>query len=104
MLKRIKTKWVKALRSGKYAQTRGELRNAEGYCCLGVLTDLYCKEKNIRWKTATKSTTIALPKVVQEWANIRRSNPIIGKNTASQLNDGKMKSFEEIADLIDLHL
>lgn len=32
-----KTKWVKALRSGKYRQKRDELYDAGAYCCLGVL-------------------------------------------------------------------
>lgn len=29
-------KWVNALRSGKYHQTRGNLQDEDGYCCLGV--------------------------------------------------------------------
>ena len=29
-------KWLAALRSGKYAQTTDTLRDARGYCCLGV--------------------------------------------------------------------
>lgn len=32
--------WVKALRSGKYKQARGALRNDNAYCCLGVACDL----------------------------------------------------------------
>jgi hypothetical protein len=48
MNKRIKRKWLEALRSGKYKQGRSELhRMEEGengpehkYCCLGVLCDL----------------------------------------------------------------
>lgn len=40
--KRIKDKWVKALRSGKYIQGKGELYSGEvmgkpSCCCLGVL-------------------------------------------------------------------
>jgi hypothetical protein len=35
----IKEKWVAALRSGEYKQTKGYLRNKKGYCCLGVLTN-----------------------------------------------------------------
>lgn len=29
-------KWVKALRGGKYKQTKSALQNDEGYCCLGI--------------------------------------------------------------------
>lgn len=37
----IKRKWVDALRSGKYKQARGKLKNrAGGFCCLGVLCDI----------------------------------------------------------------
>ena len=49
MKKRIKERWLKALRSGKYKQGRRRLRIEEdegcSYCCLGVLTDLYIKSK-----------------------------------------------------------
>ena len=40
----IKEKWLKALRSGEYAQTNGALSNEEGFCCLGVLCDIKNKE------------------------------------------------------------
>lgn len=36
----IKAKWIEALRSGKYQQTAGTLRNNDGFCCLGVLCDV----------------------------------------------------------------
>lgn len=32
-------KFMEDLRSGKYSQTRGELFNQYGFCCLGVATD-----------------------------------------------------------------
>lgn len=37
----LKARWVTALRSGEYAQAKGSLRRKDGYCCLGVLCDLY---------------------------------------------------------------
>ena len=37
MNKRTKAKWLKALRSGKYKQTRGKLQRGGRNCCLGVL-------------------------------------------------------------------
>lgn len=47
MDKKVKKKWVKALRSGEYEQTQGQLHKNEdnylapkGFCCLGVLCDL----------------------------------------------------------------
>lgn len=50
MKKRVLTKWLKALRSGKYKQGRGALcqidkKGTESFCCLGVLCDLYNKEQ-----------------------------------------------------------
>lgn len=49
-----KQKWVQALRSEQYQQTRGELRDYDGerhsFCCLGVLCDLYDRS---RWHNNT---------------------------------------------------
>ena len=36
----LKKKWLCALRYGNYEQTKGRLRNDDGFCCLGVLCDL----------------------------------------------------------------
>ena len=42
----LKTKWIEALRSGKYNQGRRALVTNQGsYCCLGVLCDVMGKEK-----------------------------------------------------------
>lgn len=41
MVDKVKIKeWVEALESGNYQQTRGRLKNSEGYCCIGVLGDI----------------------------------------------------------------
>lgn len=41
MDKRLKTRWIKALLSGKYKQGRGALKTPKReYCCLGVLCDI----------------------------------------------------------------
>jgi hypothetical protein len=45
MNERIKKLWVEALRSGKYKQGRGKLRNESNeFCCLGVLCNLHAQE------------------------------------------------------------
>jgi hypothetical protein len=36
----LKAKWVEALRSGEYQQTKSYLHDIDGYCCLGVLCDV----------------------------------------------------------------
>lgn len=35
------TKWIKALRSGEYVQSRGALQNVDGFCCLGVACKVF---------------------------------------------------------------
>lgn len=40
MTPELKSKWVAALRSGKYKQTQTVLRDDLGFCCLGVLCDV----------------------------------------------------------------
>jgi len=56
MNKRIKTKWLKVLRSGNYKQGMTVLHSAGKrggnykFCCLGVLCDIYLKEKKLKWK------------------------------------------------------
>lgn len=45
MNKKIKTKWLKALRSKKYKQGQTVLQTLDGkFCCLGVLADV-CNTK-----------------------------------------------------------
>lgn len=36
----LKQKWLQALRSGQYKQTKERLKGKYGYCCLGVLCDV----------------------------------------------------------------
>lgn len=50
MKKHVLTKWLKALRSGKYKKGRGALcqidkQGNQSFCCLGVLCDMYNKEQ-----------------------------------------------------------
>jgi hypothetical protein len=44
MNQQIKARWIEALRSGKYGQTTSHLSDKEGFCCLGVLCDLYIQD------------------------------------------------------------
>ena len=109
----IKDRWIKALNSEEYKQTRGTLHNNQGFCCLGVLCDLYIQEhqevkwvlKNDRFKLMRESGV--LPTEVKEWACLEEANPIIdlGNYRASlaELNDAG-RNFKEIADVIKEHL
>ena len=47
--RRIK-KWVETLRSGKYRQGVGMLRQRDNsYCCLGVACDIAAKDLHMKW-------------------------------------------------------
>jgi hypothetical protein len=111
MNSQIKQKWVSALRSGEYQQCRGYLRTDNGFCCLGVLCDLYGKENNVEWQhnevdgyLYEKHSTV-LPLSVMEWADVDgRSADICNRTeTLAKLNDSG-STFNEIADLIEEHL
>jgi hypothetical protein len=113
MNKEIKEKWIAALRSGEYTQAKEVLKNESGFCCLGVLCDLYSKEKNIPWKPGGIGLSIedcyfSLPAKVIEWAGFKNKKPIPivtlpdGRfEGLSELNDTFNFSFNQIADLIE---
>jgi len=43
-------KWVRALRSGEYSQTTGQLQDDRGHCCLGVACEVFIpKDLHIRY-------------------------------------------------------
>jgi hypothetical protein len=110
----IKTRWVAALRSGKYPQGRGRLKTEEGFCCLGVLCDLAAEDGIGHWEqkdtyfnrhyflVTTVHENNYLPMEVATWAGLHR-NPFVGSSILSALNDSG-SSFAEIADLIERHL
>jgi len=108
----IKQKWVSALRSGEYQQGQCYLRTDNGFCCLGVLCDLYAKENNVEWNLVNNGHTYEfqdkesyLPSSVRKWAGVEGCNPHIndGESNLSVLNDSG-STFNEIADLIEEHL
>lgn len=114
MNQEIKAKWVTALRSGEYIQTKGALHDYAGFCCLGVLCDLYRKENGGEWAPSNiisgesmflNSETL-LPQTVQLWAGLEADDPYVGgtiKEGLSSLNDTGV-GFLEIASLIERDL
>ena len=105
----IKTKWLEALRSGKYQQGRGILRSVNNeYCCLGVLCDLVAPDK---WTKPEKGTAMFFmsnngdkklhfpPDSVMRAAELSIDN---GDILAARNDDGQ--SFEEIANFIEENL
>jgi hypothetical protein len=110
----IKQKWVSALRSGDYQQTQQVLHNKNGFCCLGVLCDLYIKENQLEWEPNHlnngnyynfQDENVYLPHSVVEWSGIGDDDPTIndGESTLVELNDGG-STFIEIADVIEKQL
>ena len=110
MNEQVKEKWLNALRSGDYKQTKSCLHKGDGFCCLGVLCDLYGKEHNVEWKLVDagiyyefQDKKAILPLSVIEWAGVEDDNPEICETPLSRLNDNG-STFNEIADLIEKHL
>lgn len=112
MKKDIKERWVTALRSGRYEQGKGALRDYQGkFCCLGVLCDLAAQERIVDVEDEVDGVvpyggrTGVLPPQVLTWAGMTDPNPDVyfgGERFAlSALNDGRRLTFEQIADLIE---
>jgi hypothetical protein len=113
MNKRIKKLWIEALTSGKYKQGKGQLRDGDKFCCLGVLCDLHRNEVGGRWAIKGQAqpqyldSAEWLPEPVQEWAGLEQRNPELkGEESHPRLswkNDGGT-SFSAIAELIETYL
>lgn len=114
MNKEVKTLWLNALRSGEYKQASSALKTSYGFCCLGVLCDLYRLQHpgSCSWeldkfdyvfKTGNGGGSGAfLPEVVRKWAELESCSPVANTNqTLVSLNDNYKKSFEEIANVIE---
>lgn len=109
----IKQQWVDALRSGKYRQARGRLRDdGDAMCCLGVLCDIVAPD-NWRYEEDQyrgpdgwhqDNFQMGIPENLLKTVGFEVSEPIIeykGERQAiSLVNDGGA-TFAEIADLIE---
>ncbi len=110
-------KLVEALRSGRYEQGRGRLREGDCYCCLGVACNVYQAETGEgAWSIRNAGTSVggwyfdtggsingfALTDEVAHWYGLD-VNPTFNNlnTTAIGLNDSYRKSFTEIADAFE---
>lgn len=120
MKKRVKTKWLKALRSGDYPRTTGQLRDENGFCCLGVLCNIHAQEHpELAVKETSKFSYMDafghLPPAVVEWAGLME---VASEKDAAEptdinvtyrgqattlvnLNDTDRLSFKQIANVIE---
>jgi hypothetical protein len=123
----VKAKWLAELRSGKFAQTRNKLKKPDGFCCLGVLCDIYAREHQLEWTLDDGLTEYyqiydevdALPEQVFKWAGLPDDNPEVSiplpeswrdedapedattTITLAELNDNLAWDFNQIADVIE---
>ena len=100
----IKNLWTSALLNGDYKQTKGYLHKEDCFCALGVLVDIYLKEKGLKWIERSggvyayslgegylNATGISMS--IKDWADM----PINLSETIMIMNDDEDKSFAEIA-------
>lgn len=106
MDKKLKSKWVKALRSGKIEQARGALIDEKGaMCCLGVLGRICGLEDDYLRANAGAVRGDRLD--ILE-AKIGHGDEIVDQ--LAQMNDGKCerykraRSFKQIAAYIEKRL
>lgn len=111
MKKENADKWVAALRSGKYKQTKGHLQTADGFCCLGVLLDINGIQP-VKGETVADHDVYYYGEERAVIANqflttcdIKEPSGMFSSETErntqlSALNDDG-KSFAEIADIIE---
>lgn len=111
-------KWVTALRSGKYKQGKEYLCDDGKYCCLGVLCDIYNKE---RVKSKKRSIIEedkdanyirfdgqweVLPESVMEWAGMESATGALSlrdiDTSLAEMNDNG-KKFSTLANTIEKH-
>ena len=103
--------WLEALRSKLYKQTRGQLRDERGFCCLGVACEVYNlqQRKNHKKQLTYKyfkydGEFYRLPIKVQRWLGLTSVNgDYCGHLTSTNLihKNDRGFSFNKIADIIE---
>lgn len=113
MNKTIKTRWIKALLSGKYKQASGRLKDTDKngkptFCVLGVLCDLHRRTKAGRsWSRGARymGQGFRLPATVAKWAGLDSTDPQMtgALRTLATMNDDGY-SFKRLAKVIQTEL
>jgi hypothetical protein len=105
MDKKLKAKWIGALRSGDFEQGRQRLKCGDSYCCLGVL----CEVAGLEIEPKYGNGIVDVPFGQDDYGPIYK---LLGSSdVAKELwnrNDGLQEhpqhSFSEIADYIEKNL
>ena len=111
--KQVYKKWLKSLRSGKYQQAKGCLREIEenddgdqvvkGFCCLGVLQDIAVKDGGGEWDVGpcylgNPQSYMGTPR--QQILDYLQLDDDAVEHLID-MNDQEGASFDEIADEIE---
>ena len=94
-----------ALRSGLYAQTVEALQDEKGFCCLGVMCDVYEKETGIKLERDKKGFIyggdLNDQEGVRRWAGLQQADGSSkARDSLVYLND-EGHTFAAIADFIE---
>ena len=97
-----------ALRSGEYKQTKEALQDKAGYCCLGVMCDVYRKETGAELVLSSfgfgtlAGGDLDEQEGVREWVGlVHGEGDSDGNPTLAELNDSEGCTFLQIADFIE---
>ena len=120
MKKEVKELWCKALRSGEYKKCKERLKKGAKRCCLGVLTEVYCKEHNMTWDDLVKKEKFTFPNTVLcntviDWVELNNNespfspiivyvNPLRLIDSLAGVNDYTSSNFRTIANIIEKQL
>lgn len=105
----FKRKWVEALRSGKYKQGRGQLKDTQDqYCCLGVACIIVGYTKDQLDKCYIPKDFVLIPDKLRGASYDSSTVKVLSNmNDGQDPNTGKevpIKSFSEIAYYIEQNL
>ncbi len=105
--RRLVAAWVAALRSGEYAQTKKRLHDRNGYCCFGVLCEVFDRfYPNVLrryWEDDRENINGSfcyIPDIVRNAVGLRNRYGNTGNSTLWTMNDDGTP-FAAIADLIE---
>lgn len=120
----IKNRWVDALKSGEYTQTLRVLHDKDGFCCLGLLSELHRQETGGNWERFKDGGSrlylgegLVLPDDVKDWAGIKTETgtlpetyPELPPNDARQGSSSQLSglndrgySFAQLGEIIEKH-
>jgi hypothetical protein len=112
MTPEFKAKWIEALRSGKYQQTRGALKDDKGMCCLGVAADLIDSSQwndepvglhhERGWRGCEPQNCKAVAEAIG--IHLRDAQDLATRNDGTENYSNHEHSFAEIATVIEEQL